>query len=75
MNHKIVTLAEKLWYLLGITANEADNCEGRAIWMLEKLIAKDPDLTSALSTLTSEDEAELGILLWREIAANRAPRS
>ncbi len=75
MRPALIAITEQLWRLLRASVNEADNCEHCAMMLLEDGIRSDPELASALSTLTSADDAEMGLLLWRVIVASRALRS
>ena len=75
MSPTIIAMAEKLWQLIGITAHEGCRCEEQVMRMLADSISADLELASALKTLTLPEEEEIATLLWREIAANRAPRS
>ncbi len=71
----LIAISEKLWQLIGAASHEGCRCEKRVMSLLEERIAADAELASALKTLTASEEEEIATLLWREIAATRAPRS
>jgi len=75
MNPAVIAIAEKLWRLIRSAVHETGGSEESAMMMLNDRIFADPELASALTALTTKDEEEMGLLLWREIAAGHRPRS